>query len=97
MYNVSTTLAVGVPATITFFDDNNNETYQVSLNADFDKKDNSHIATVHHTVHEKMADSWAELISAKMAYQDNVQGRVTLYGNNSKSVTIIGKVTPKVL
>ncbi|CAM4295343.1 hypothetical protein [Pseudoalteromonas byunsanensis] len=94
---VSTTLAAGVPGTITFFDNNNNETYQISLNADFDKSDSNYATMVDHTVHEKISDSWAELINAQMTFHHDMQGSVTLYSNNSQNVTITGKVTPKML
>ncbi|RJE77868.1 hypothetical protein BGP78_07105 [Pseudoalteromonas sp. MSK9-3] len=89
----TTQLAVGVPATITFLDENKNETYRIRLTAAFHEKESTIFPMVSHTVQENAGGSWVELLNADVAYRNDIEGSIILFGENSTEVAIKGKTS----
>lgn len=102
--NGSATLAIGVPATLTYFDENRVERYKFILLGRLEKVDaglstgglpskGKFVAHIVHSIHTKVGNTWVELASADFGMHLGTKASVNLFNDARKTAVSIEGVT----
>lgn len=91
--DASTTLAIGVPATLTYQNKEQTSTYRIKLLAmEFLDNGQSHPMITHH-IYQNVGGNWQQLLTADIAFQTDKPANMTLMNESMVEVMISGKST----